>query len=122
MPKSAVILTDLQITYLIELFENDSINDKRIEIPLRFNIKFSSKYSYNCLQIIYKLYTAKNEFSTEQFKLYSYLLYDGTEYVELTNYNNDILGNYEIGKVLTFSKINCLDNFNGYDNFKKNKG
>ena len=53
MPKSAVILTDLQITYLIELFENDSINDKRIEIPLRFNIKFSSKYSYNCLQIYY---------------------------------------------------------------------
>ena len=38
MPKSAVILTDLQITYLIELFENDSINDKRIEILLRFNI------------------------------------------------------------------------------------
>ena len=122
MPKSTVILTDLQITYLIELFENDSINDKRIEIPLRFNIKFSSKYSYNCLQIINKLYTAKNEFSTEKFKLYSYLLYDGTEYVELTNYNNDILGDYEIGKVFTFSKINCLDNFNGYDNFKKNKG
>ena len=68
------------------------------------------------------LYTAKNVFSTEKYKLCSYLLYDGTEYVELTNYKNDFLGNYEIGKVLTFSKINCLDNFNGYDNFKKNKG
>ena len=52
MPKSAVILTDLQITYLIEFFENDSINDKRIEIPLRFNIKFSTKYSYYCLQLV----------------------------------------------------------------------
>ena len=43
----------MQITYLIELFENDSINDKRIEIPLRFNIKFSTKYSYYCLQTCY---------------------------------------------------------------------
>ena len=31
------------------------------------------------------------------------------------------MGNYEIGKVLTFSKINCLDNFNGYDNFVNKK-
>ena len=53
MIKSGVILTDLQITYLIELYENDSINDKRIEIPLRFNIKFSTKYYYYCLQTYY---------------------------------------------------------------------
>jgi hypothetical protein len=37
MPKSAVLLTDLQIVHLIELFDNDSINNKTIEIPLRFN-------------------------------------------------------------------------------------
>ena len=67
------------------------------------------------------LYTAKNVFSTEKYKLCSYLLYDGTEYVELTNYNNDILGNYWICKLLAFSKINCLDNFNGYHNFLNKK-
>jgi len=38
MPKSAVLFTDLQLIYLSELFENDSINNKRIEIPLRFNL------------------------------------------------------------------------------------
>ena len=53
--------------------------------------------------------------------MYSYLLYDGTEYVELTNYNNYILCNYEIDKVLTFLKINCRDNCNGYDNFVNKK-
>ncbi len=30
MPKSAALFTDLQLIYLIELFENDSINNKRI--------------------------------------------------------------------------------------------
>jgi len=73
MPKSAVILTDLQITYLIELFENDSINDKRIEIPLRFNIKFSSKYSYNCLQIYY-LKNGYNKSSNTKRKLNIFLI------------------------------------------------
>ena len=29
MPKSAIILSNLQIIYLIELFENDSINNKK---------------------------------------------------------------------------------------------
>ena len=39
MPKSAIILTNLQIIYLIELFRNDSINNEKKEIPIRFNIK-----------------------------------------------------------------------------------
>ncbi len=34
------VLTDLQIIYLIEVFEND----KSIEILLRFNLKFDTKY------------------------------------------------------------------------------
>jgi hypothetical protein len=53
MPKSAVLLTDLQLIYLIELFENDSINNKRIEIPLRINLKFNTNYSYSCLNVHY---------------------------------------------------------------------
>ena len=52
MPKLA-ILTDLQILYLIELFENDSINNKKMEIPLRFNIRFNTNYSYKCLYLHY---------------------------------------------------------------------
>jgi hypothetical protein len=67
------------------------------------------------------LYTAKNLFSTDKLKLYSYLLFDGPEYIELTNYNNDILGNYEIGKVLNFSKINCIDNSESFDKFLNKK-
>ena len=53
MPKSAVLFTDLQLIYLSELFENDSINNKRIEIPLRFNLKFNTNYSYYCLNFHY---------------------------------------------------------------------
>ena len=52
MPKLA-IFTDLQILYLIELFEKDSINNKKKEIPLRFNIRFNTNYSYNCLYLHY---------------------------------------------------------------------
>jgi hypothetical protein len=44
MPKSALLFTDLQLIYLIEHFENDLINNKRIEIPLRFNFKFNTHY------------------------------------------------------------------------------
>jgi hypothetical protein len=53
MPKSAVLFTDLQLIYLIELIENDSINNKRIEIPFRFNLKFNTNYSYYCLNVHY---------------------------------------------------------------------
>ena len=76
MPKSAVILTDLQITYLIEFFENDSINDKRIEIPLRFNIKFSTKYSYYCLQlVIWKMVIIKVQTQKENWRMLLILVY-----------------------------------------------
>jgi hypothetical protein len=53
MPKSALLFTDLQLIYLIEHFENDLINNKRIEIPLRFNFKFNTNYSYYCLNVHY---------------------------------------------------------------------
>jgi hypothetical protein len=53
MPKSAVLLTDLQIVHLIELFDSDSINNKTIEIPLRFNSKFNTKYTYYRLYVHY---------------------------------------------------------------------
>ena len=52
MPKLA-IFTNLQILFLIELFEKDSINNKKKEIPLRFNIRFNTNYSYNCLYLHY---------------------------------------------------------------------
>ena len=52
MPKLA-ILTDLQILYQIELFENDSIINKKMEIPLRLNIRFNTNYSYKCLYLHY---------------------------------------------------------------------
>jgi hypothetical protein len=41
MPKSVVILTDFQNFFLTQLFENESINNKKKEIPLRFNKKFN---------------------------------------------------------------------------------
>ncbi len=53
MPKSAVLFSDFQLIYLIELFENDSINNNRIEIPLRFNLIFNTNYSYYCLNVHY---------------------------------------------------------------------
>ena len=40
MPKLA-ILTDLQIINLIQLFENDSINNKKIEIRFNINIRIN---------------------------------------------------------------------------------
>ena len=52
MPKLA-IFTNLQILFLIELFEKDSINNKKKEIPLRFNIRFNTNYSYKCLYLHY---------------------------------------------------------------------
>ena len=52
MPQSAIILTNLQVIYLIELFENNSkFIYKNKEIPFRFNIKFNTKYSYKFLYI-----------------------------------------------------------------------
>ena len=75
----------------------------------------------NVIEQMDLLYTAKNVFSNDKFKLYSYLLFDGTEYIELTNYNNDILGNYEFWKVLNFSKINCKDNSECFDKLLNKK-
>ncbi len=63
------------------------------------------------------VYVAKEIFSTETYKLYSYLMYDGLEYIELSQYNSDILNTFEIENVLTFTKINCIDNSDGFDNF-----
>ena len=40
MPKLA-ILTDLQIINLIQLFENDSINNNKIEIRFNINIRIN---------------------------------------------------------------------------------
>jgi hypothetical protein len=75
----------------------------------------------NFIEQLDLLYTAKNVFSNDKFKLYSYLLFDGSEYIELTNYKNDILGNYEMRKVLNFSKINCIDNSESFDKFLNKK-
>ena len=38
-------LTELQQTTILELFENDSIKNKLLEIPIQFNLKYNKKYS-----------------------------------------------------------------------------
>jgi hypothetical protein len=47
-------------------------------------IKINSLEKNNVNEKIDLLYVAKEIFSTETYKLYSYLMYDGLEYIELT--------------------------------------
>ena len=51
MPKFATKLTDLQKNTLCELFSeySETMSNKSIDIPLQFNSKYKTKYSYKYL-------------------------------------------------------------------------
>ena len=66
------------------------------------------------------LHKSSKEF--EKFKLYTFILSDGIEYVELSCYNTDIFENYSCNQVISFEQVNSVDNSNGYYNYiNKNK-